>query len=411
MDRAILHCDMNNFYASVECVLDPSIKDSPVAVCGSEKERHGVVLARNYRAKDYGVSAGEPVWQAKKKCKDLVVVDTPHFDMYVDYSAKAHRIYERYTDYIESMGLDECWLDVTNSIRLFGTPKKIADELRKVIKDELGLTISVGVSFNKTFAKLGSDLKKPDATTVISKTNFKKVVWPLPVSMLFGVGRRTEKALKKYFINTIGDLANEKQDRLEHLFGKNGIYLYNAANGLEDEEVSKSKQNELSKSVSHGITTIEDLKSDEDVWKVILMLAQEVAYKLRKMNLRAGGVSISIRDNTLAWKQYQKKLKNTEQSADRIAKEAYKLFTEKYDWKHPVRNVTIGTMYLTASDEPVEMTIFDDYEKKEKVEKLESVIEKLNNKYGSEIVTTATLLDDSYLPESRRRIKYNVEKN
>ena len=401
---------MNNFYASVECVLDPSLKDKPVAVCGSEKERHGIVMARNYKAKDKGVSAGEPVWQAKKKCPDLVIVDKPHFEMYSEYSERAHEIYMRYTDYIEPMGLDECWLDVTESIRLFGEPKKIADELREVMKKELGLSISVGVSFNKTFAKLGSDLKKPDATTVITRENFKKIVWPLPVSSIIGVGRRTEKALAKCFIKTVGDLANEKPERLEYLLGKNGIYLYNAVNGLEDDPVSKYDELEEVKSISHGITTVRDLENDDEVWKTMLMLTQEIAWKLRSKNLRAGGISVSIRDNTLMWQQYRRKLKSTEQSAINIAKQAFKLFKERYDWKKPVRNVTISTMYLTPEDEPRELNILDDYMKNEKVEKIESVMEKLNEKYGEEVMTTASLLDDSNFPPSRRRIKYNEKK-
>lgn len=402
---------MNNFYASVECVLDPSIKDKPVAVCGSAKERHGIVLARNYKAKDYGVKTGDTVWQAQAKCKDLVVVDNPHFDMYSYYSREAHKIYERFTDYIEPMGLDECWLDVTNSQKLFGTPKKIADTIRNTIKKELGLTISVGVSFNKTFAKLGSDLKKPDATTIITRENFKKIVWPLPASALFGVGRRTEKSLHKYFIETIGDIANEKIERLVQLYGKNGAYLYYAANGLEDDPVLKYDDGDAPKSISHGITTVKDLKTNEEVWKVMLMLTQEIAWKLRKEKLRAGGVSISIRDNKLMWQQYQKKLQSTEKSAVNIAKIAYNLFTEKYDWKSPVRNVTISTMYLKPDDDPIEISIFDDFTKKEKVEKIESVMEKINNKYGIEVVTTASLLDESYLPKNRRKIKYHVKKD
>ncbi|MBR1454554.1 MAG: DNA polymerase IV [Lachnospiraceae bacterium] len=235
MDRAILHCDMNNFYASVECMLDPSIRNMPVAVCGSAEERRGIVLAKNYFAKDFGVKTGDAIWQAKKKCPNLVVVDKPHFDEYSKYSRLARNLYREYTDLVEPMGLDECWLDVTASTRLFGKPKKIADELRERGKKEFNLTISVGVSFNKTFAKLGSDLKKPDATTVISRENFKDVVWPLPVSSLIGIGRKTTEKLKQVFIYTVGDLARTKKERLKALFGKNGIALYNCANGLENE--------------------------------------------------------------------------------------------------------------------------------------------------------------------------------
>ena len=312
MERAILHCDMNNFYASVECMLAPSIKDKPVAVCGSEKERHGIVLAKNYYAKDYGVKTGDAIWQAKNKCPDLIVIDTPHFDEYAKYSRLARNLYREYTDLVEPMGLDECWLDVTASTLLFGKPKKIADELREKVKKKFNLTISVGVSFNKTFAKLGSDLKKPDATTVITKDNFKEVVWPLPVSSLLGVGRKTNEKLKEKLIYTVGDLANTKKDRLIMLFGKNGGYLYDAANGLEDDEVQKYEELDEVKSISHGITTVKDLSNDDEVWKVMLELAQEIGLKLRSKKLRANGVSVSIRDEKLYWAQFQEKFRTSE---------------------------------------------------------------------------------------------------
>lgn len=411
MDRTILHCDMNNFYASVECVLNPAIKDKPVAVCGSEEERHGIVLAKNYIAKDFGVKTGDAIWQAKRKCKDIIIIDNPHFDKYATYSNKAKKIYQRFTDEIEPMGLDECWLDVTNSRRLFGSGKKIADTLRETIKNELGLTISVGVSFNKTFAKLGSDMKKPDATTVITKKNFKEIVWPLSVSDLFGVGRRTAKVLENNHIKTIGDLAEEKEERLYHLFGKNGISLYEKANGLENDEVPKYDELDEVKTISHGITTVKDMQNDNEVWKTMLMLTQEIAFKLREKNLRAGGISISIRDADLMWQQYRRKLGTTEQSAINIAKEAFKLFKEKYDWYKPVRNITIGTMYLVSEKAPQEISIFDHMQNKDKVEKAEKAMEDLNKKYGGEIVKAATLLEKNNSPKNRRMIKYNDEKD
>ena len=281
----------------------------------------------------------------------------------------------------------------------------------ETIKKELGLTISVGVSFNKTFAKLGSDLKKPDATTLITKKNFKDVVWPLPVSYLLGVGRGTLKVLEKNHIRTIGDLAHEKRERLLYLFGKNGVSLYEKANGLEEDEVPKYDELDEVKSISHGITTVKDMENDDDVWKTMLMLTQEIAWKLRKKNLRAGGISISIRDKDLNWQQYRRKLNTTEQSAINIAKVAFELFKEKYDWYKPVRNITVGTMYLVKDEEPQEMTIFDHMQNKEKIEKAEKTMEELNKKYGSEVVKAATLLENNYSPKNRRMIEYNENKN
>ena len=409
MERAILHCDMNNFYASVECMLNPSIKDKPVAVCGSEKDRHGIVLAKNYYAKDYGVKTGDAIWQAKNKCPDLIVIDTPHFDEYSKYSKLARNLYREYTDLVEPMGLDECWLDVTASTLLFGKPKKISDELREKVKEKFNLTISVGVSFNKTFAKLGSDLKKPDATTEITKENFKEVVWPLPVSSLLGVGRKTNEKLREKVIYTIGDLANTKRERLEMLFGKNGAYLYDAANGLEDDEVQKYEELEEVKSISHGITTVKDLSNNDEVWKVMLELAQEIGLKLRAKKLRANGVSVSIRDEKLYWEQFQSKFKTSEQSAINIAKHAFKLFKSRYSWERKVRNVTIGVMYLADEDKPEQMSIFDAIYQKDKVEKAEKVMEDLNLRYGTEIVKNASLIEVDTLPNSRRKIKYNED--
>lgn len=410
MDRAILHCDMNNFYASVECMLDPSIKDKPVAVCGSQKDRHGIVLAKNYHAKDYGVKTGDTIWQAKNKCKDIVIIDTPHFDEYAKYSKLARNLYREYTDLVEPMGLDECWLDVTASTKLFGPPEKIANELREKVKSKFNLTISVGVSFNKTFAKLGSDMKKPDATTIITRDNYKTVVWPLPVSNLFGVGRRTNEKLKQQFIYTIGDLANTKKERLKNLFGKNGIYLYEAANGLENDEVQKYDELDEVKSISHGITTVKDLENDDEVWEVMLELAQEIGYKLRSKELRANGVYVSIRDDKLFWEQYQKRLRSSEQSAINIAKYAFKLFKERYDWERNIRTVTIGVTNLSSEDKPEQLSVFDCIENKSKIEKAEKVMEELNLRYGEEVVKNATLMKNDNLPNSRRKMKYNGEK-
>ena len=401
---------MNNFYASVECVLNPDLKEKPIAVCGNEKERHGIVLAKNYKAKDKGVKTGDTIWQAKLKCPDILIIDNPRYDEYVKFSKKALDIYKRFTDKIESMGLDECWLDVTNSIKLFGSPKTIADNLREIIKNELGLTISVGVSFNKTFAKLGSDLKKPDATTIISKDNFKTIVWDLPVSYLLGVGRKTKTILNKNFIYTIGDLAKEKPDRIKYLLGKNGITLYNEANGFEDDTINSVDYIEEVKSISHGITTVKDLENNDEVWETIFELSQEIGYKLMEKELIAGGVSLVIKNSDLYIEQYQKKFTTFEKSAINIAKIAYKLFVDRYNWNKPIRTITIGVIYLKKQNEPIELNFFEDNEFKEKIEKAENCMKELNIKYGSEVVKNATLIKKNKLPNSRRKINYDNKK-
>ena len=255
MQRVILHCDMNNFYASVECMLNPELKNKPVAVCGSVEERHGIVLAKNYAAKAFGVSTGEAIWQAKQKCQDLVIVE-PHYEQYMKFSKLAREIYGRYTDQIEPYGMDECWLDVTGS-GCMGTGFEIADEIRRTVKFELGLTISAGVSFNKIFAKLGSDMKKPDAITCIEADSFREKIWCLPASDLLGVGRATEKVLSGYGIHTIGELAATSDDFLKCRLGKNGLAIKKYANGLDDSPVMLSDYVSPVKSIGHGITTMD----------------------------------------------------------------------------------------------------------------------------------------------------------
>ena len=206
MDRVILHCDLNCFYASVELLSHPDLRDVPMAVCGDPNSRHGIILAKNEPAKKFGIQTAETIWQAKKKCPDLVLLP-PHHDLYREYSRKVNAIYDEYTDLVEPFGIDESWLDVTHTLHLFGgDARALADALRERMKRQLGLTLSVGVSFNKVFAKLGSDYKKPDATTVISRENWKELVWPLQVGDLLYVGGAARKLLKQYGITTIGQL-------------------------------------------------------------------------------------------------------------------------------------------------------------------------------------------------------------
>ena len=235
MEGTILHCDMNNFYASVECMLDMSLKGKAVAVGGDVENRHGIILAKNYEAKKYGVQTGEALWQARQKCRNLLIVP-PHYEQYIKYSKLARQIYAEYTDLVEPYGMDECWLDVSGSIGIYGDGEKIANKIRERMKFELGLTISAGVSFNKIFAKLGSDMKKPDAVTVISKDSFREQIWQLPASDLLGVGRSTQKVLTLYGIKTIGDLANASPDLIERRLGKCGLMCIRYAKG---EDISR----------------------------------------------------------------------------------------------------------------------------------------------------------------------------
>ena len=332
MDRTILHCDLNNFYASVECLDHPEWRDIPMAVCGSVEERHGIVLAKNQAAKRYGVKTAEAIWQAKQKCAGLLIVP-PHHDKYMEYSRIVQSIYAHYTDRIEPFGIDESWLDVTGSRRLFGDGETIANLLRERVKEETGLTISVGVSFNKIFAKLGSDLKKPDAVTCIPRERFKAQLWPLPVETMLGVGPSTRKNLDVVGIHTIGQLAGADVEMLQYRLGKGGLMIWRSANGLDDSPVSCEAA--PIKSVGRGETTAHDLTDNAQVWRLMLALSQDVARRLRENGLMAEGVQIAIRDERLVTRQFQEVLRESTANAQSLCRAAYGLFLRQYQCEHP----------------------------------------------------------------------------
>lgn len=397
MARNILHCDMNNFYASVECMLSPELKQYPVAVCGSVEERHGIVLAKNYKAKAFKVATGDAVWQAKQKCPDLVVVP-PHYEEYLKYSKLAKAIYCDYTNQVEPYGMDKCWLDISGTKKLFGNPVDVANEIRERIKFELGLTISVGVSFNKIFAKLGSDYKKPDAVTVFEKETFREKIWGLPASDLLGVGRATTRVLNNYCIRTIGDLANSDYDFIKRILGKNGVSLWLYANGRDNSTVKDIKFVSPVKSIGHGITTVVDLSNEEEVWRVFLELTQGNGHKLRVHQKVAKAVAIYVRDNTLFSKQWQTQMQMVTQLPLVLAQYAFQLFKKRYDWRNPIRSVTIQAINLFPQDMPQQIGLFCDYERAEKQEKLDGCVEKLCQRFGKRCIRNAVLLQELGMP-------------
>lgn len=394
MPRTILHCDMNNFFASVECVKDSTLWGRPVAVCGSIEERHGIVLAKNEEAKKYGITTGEPVVRAKAKCPALTIV-APHYDDYMRYSAAARRIYEEYTDLVEPYGADECWLDVTGSRALFGDGETIAEDLRCRMKRELGLTISVGVSFNKIFAKLGSDMKKPDAVTSIPQETFQAKIWPLPVGDLFGVGRRTAGVLKQYGIDTIGQLANAYLPMLEGCLGKNGRWLYEAANGRNNDPVLLRDAEIPVKSIGHGTTTRRDMETPEEAKRVMLSLCEEIGHRLLLLGKRAKGVMISLRDHTLHVKQYQCHLPQPTDSYSIIASEAYRLMLRKHRWEKPLRSVSVAAIDLVEERAPCQLDFFSDGTALARRETLDRLMDTINNRYGRGKVRYGVLFADS----------------
>lgn len=402
MERVILHSDMNCFYASVEMKLDSSLKGKAIAVCGSASDRHGICLAKSELAKKAGVKTGMAIWEAKKLCPELIIVP-PQYDQYVKYSNLARKIYERYTDRIEPYGLDECWLDLTGCLGV-SDGINTADEIRTAIRDELGITASIGISFNKVFAKLGSDMKKPDAQTYIGKSDFKKTVWPLPVYELLYVGRATAKKLYSYNIRTIGDLALSSPEFLQKLLGINGVTIWQYANGLDNSRVMHMEYHAPVKSVGHGITTVTDLMSDDEVWLVMLSLAQDIGHKLKKHGFKAEGVQIDIRDNKLQHHQFQTQLKTPSQSAFELSKTGFGLFKSNYKWDNNIRSVTIRAINLIDASLPSQISIYDDVVNIIKKEALDNAVDKIRCKFGRKSILPASLMQDLKIPDDNRHL-------
>ena len=384
-DRVILHCDLNCFFASVELLRYPALRDVPVAVCGDPESRHGIVLAKNEAAKQLGVKTAETIWQARQKAPHLITLP-PHHGLYREYSRKVNAIYGQYTDLVEPFGIDESWLDITNSMHLFGGDgKAIADQLRERLREELGLTISVGVSFNKIFAKLGSDYKKPDATTVIDRGNWQAIVWPLPVGDLLGVGRSTQKLLRQYGVETIGQLAAFPRQTLETLLGKHGTQLHDYANGLENSPVRPQHEAEPVKSVGNGTTFPRNLTRWEEVRSGLAVLSDSVAGRLRRQGLYCGGVALTIRNAQFRQFSRQVRLDAPTHLQKDIYQTALALARQSWHAPDPIRALTVTALYLTDSaDSFQQLDLLDGAaaQREEKQERLEQAMDAIRGKYG-----------------------------
>lgn len=396
MLRTILHCDCNGFYASCECVLNPELKDVPMAVGGSEDARHGIILAKNELAKKYNIKTAETIWQAKKKCPELVIVP-PHHDLYEEYSKRVNDIYKEYTDLVEPFGIDESWLDVTGSRALFGDGKKIADTLRERVKKELGITISVGVSFNKVFAKLGSDYKKPDATTVISKENFKEIVYPLPVSDMLFAGKKTALQLEKIGIKTIGDLAVADESKVIKLLGKNGETLIEYARGEDLSPVKSTTDERELKSVGNGITFRHDLLEEEQIKQGIHIISESVATRMKRHGVKCRTIRVQIKGCDFKTVSRQKSFDNPTNLEKILRDVSYELLREVWSDKKPIRAITITGANLVYDKSGEQLSFFEEEKTFEKRENLENTIKDLRKKYGFNSVKTADVLDNEIL--------------
>lgn len=389
MERHILHVDCNKFYASVECCLHPELRDKAVVVGGHEEARHGIVLTKNEIAARYHISTGETLWSARRKCPDLVVVP-PHFSLYSKYSRMVRGILLEYTPLVEPFGLDESWMDVTENHR---DPVEVAEEIRIRIKAELGITVSIGVSFNKTFAKLGSDYKKPDAVTVFSRQNYRQLVWPLSVGELLYVGRSTRAKLAERFLYTIGDVARADPALLHSLLGKWGPALHAVANGRDCQPVIPSTEAADAQSVSNGMTTPRDLTDNRDVQRVITVLAESVGRRLREQHLWGRTVELHLRDNRLVTHTYRATLDHYIQSTGDVVREAYALFCSVYRWSLPLRSITVGVSGLDTDDAPCQLDMTESAER-EKRERLDRAVDGLRERFGDTCIRRAILLED-----------------
>lgn len=395
-DRVILHCDMNSFFASVELLEHPELKNLPVAVCGDPKGRHGIILAKNDLAKKYGVVTAETVWHAKKKCPDLHFLP-PHHDKYEEYCHIINKIYGRYTDQVEPFSVDESWLDVTASQKLFGGGKEIADDIRKTVKKELDLTLSAGVSFNKFFAKMGSEYKKPDATTVISRDNFKELLWPLPISEMFMVGFATSDKLINKGILKIGDLAKADDGMLSYLLGKQGPILKAYANGLDDSSVSRSDARHKIKSVGNGSTFRRNLETERDIMIALTGLSDTVASRLRSYGLYACGIKVDIRDPDFNDISRQKKLPRPTNLATDIRQGASELIHASWTIGKPIRLITVTAINLVEEMPDEQISFFDNPEDKKEISKnrtIEKAMDDIREKFGNSSIAFGEILNN-----------------
>ena len=396
MARHILHVDQNCFYASVEMQRHPELRDKPLAVCGSQEERHGIVLTANYLAKPYGVKTGMAIWQARQRCPNLVILP-PDMDEYIRFSRMARVIYEDYTDQIEPFGLDESWLDVTGSVGLFGDPMSIAREISGRIKFELGITASIGVSDNKITAKLGSDYKKPDAITRIEADNYKEIAYPLPVEDLLYVGPATSRKLRAIGIRTIGRLAECPVDVLVRRLGKMGAVLHTFANGRDVSPVQRSDHIPNIKSVGNSATTPRDLETEADVKLMLYLLAESVCARMRELVSRCTVVEIYVRDTQLNSIVRQRKLQAPSCSSQELAETGLDIFRRNYRWDRPVRSIGLRGAGLVEAQGTVQLSLYTEDQKRDKWERIDTAVDHLRQRYGYMSVRRALMDSDPLL--------------
>lgn len=396
MDRVILHSDLNNFYASVECHERPELRNRAVIISGAPERRRGVVVAKNELAKKMGIKTGDTVWQAEQKCPEVCIL-RPDLAKYRGISQRVRELYYRYTDQVEPFGLDEAWLDVTGSVRLFGDGETIANQIRSDMKREFGLTVSVGVSFNKVFAKLGSDMKKPDAVTCISRENFKEKVWPLPVGVLLYAGRATQRKLISCGITTVGALAKADPAFLESILGKGGRTLWEYARGEDQTPVAMFGQREPVKSIGNSMTLPRDVSDPEEIRRALYLLAESVCERLRGQGLLCKTITVALRDAGLSWHERQRGLAEETMLVSEVAETAFSLYLETHLVRCPVHSLGIRVSNLCEDRGEMQVNFFEDPEEKQRRSTLEHTIDAIREKHGHFAISRAMLLEDEKL--------------
>ena len=390
-DRVVLHSDLNAFFASVETVLNPALRNVPMAVCGEPEKRHGIILAKNELAKRRGVATAETIYQAQKKCPNLVLV-RPHHDLYMRYSREVNAIYREYTDLVEPFGIDESWLDVTGSQKLFGSGEDIANTLRARIRRETGLTVSVGVSFNKTIAKLGSDLKKPDAVTVIDCAHFREIVWPLPVSALLYVGKSAMQVFRDLRINTIGALAESSPELLAYKLGKLGTQLHAYANGEDDEPVRSAYEKREVKSVGNGMTFSHDLYGMEEILVGLDAVCDLAAARMRAKGVKCTGVQLAIKDENFVTNQRQKQLSLPTNLARELREASAELLRETWNPRLGIRSLTVTGIGLVPEGTAEQIGFFDDPTENRRADRRERAVDGIRRKFGKGAIQSGGVL-------------------
>lgn len=406
-ERTILHSDINCCYAAIEHLHHPELAEKPLAVGGNPESRHGIILTADYIAKKYGVKTGMALWQAGQLCPELNIV-APRMDLYLRFSRMAHEIYAEYTDQQEAFGIDESWLDVTDSVSLKGDGYCIANEISNRMKSELGITVSIGVSFNKIFAKLGSDYKKPDAITTMYANEYQTKAWNLPAGDLLYVGRSTKQKLQRLGIHTIGDLARTDEKILMSYLGKMGSVLWAFANGYDNTPVRKENVYAPIKSIGNSTTTHRDLETDEDVKIVLYVLAESVAARLRENGFRCKVIEISIRDNDLFSFTRQRKIGNATNITEEIAKEAYRLFKENYTWSKPIRSVGVRGADLVNDNYLEQLDLFTDSQLREKKMRMDNAVDDIRRRFGFYSIQRGLMYQDKILSAVNAKEEHTV---